>query len=259
MNILITGARSEIGLDVALALEKRGHFIYLATHTKKQAETLKKELNLPSIVCFPLDMTKEEEINRMKDLDIDCLICHAGIGEGGSILDIPIEKIRNNFEVNFFGTFSLVKAFLPKLIYKEHAKIIITSSAAGIIPIPFLGSYCATKAAISSFTKALRRELFLAKAKVKVSLIEPGIYNTGFNDVMLENKNPWFDDSPYFQENHKEISTIMKKFFHLFGKNNNKSIVAKFVKAVEKKKPRKVYRAPFSTRIFVKIYLLLFG
>lgn len=259
MNILITGARSGIGLDVALALEKRGHFVYLTTHTMRQAETLKKELSSSLILCFPLDITKEEEREKVKDLEIDCLICHAGIGEGGSILDLPMEKIRNNFEVNFFGTFSLIKAFLSNLVYKEHAKIIITSSVAGIVSIPFLGSYCATKAAISSLTKALRKELFLANAKVQVSLIEPGIYHTGFNDVMLDNKNPYLEQSIYFKENHKEISIVMKRLFHLFGKDKNSSIVKQFVKAVERTKPKKVYRAPFSTRILVKIYLLLFG
>lgn len=261
MKILITGSAGGIGLDVALTLAQKKHLVYITTHTNQQALLLKERLNNLNlnIICFKLDITDNKDLEYVNQLDIDCLICHAGIGVGGSLVDLPITKIRENFETNYFGTFSLIKTALPKMLKKDNAKIIVTSSIAGIIPIPFLGSYCSTKAAISIMVKTLRQELKLIKTSLQIGLIEPGIYNTGFNDVMLDNKELFFDDSPYFVLNKRKISTIEKKLFHFLGKDSNRSIVKKFIKAVETDKLRKVYRAPLLQRIGVKLYLILFG
>ncbi len=261
MKILITGARSGIGFRVAQKLARRGHFVYLTTHTNEEALEASKILadkNL-KIICFKLDITKEEDRDYLGQLEIDCLICHAGIGVGGSLIDLSMDKVRENFETNYFGTFALIQKALPKLLKNPQGRIIITSSIAGIIPIPFLGSYSSTKAAISSMARALREELKLLDTKLKISLIEPGIYNTGFNDVMIDEVIAYKDQSPYFSKKMKEIGILQRRLFHFFGKNSYSSIVDKFIKATESSHPKKVYRAPLSVRILVKLYLLFFG
>lgn len=261
MRVLITGAASGIGYATAITLAKRGHFVYLTTHTESQLLQVKNKIKKidGAIVCFKLDITNPNDYQKTTNLEIDCLICHAGIGEGGSLLDIPIDKIRKNFETNYFGTFSLIQFFIPQLLKKKNARILITSSIAGMISLPFLGSYCSTKAAISSMVKSLRQELKLINTELQVGLIEPGIYNTGFNEVMLDNKNPYFEQSLYFNKTWKKIQHYEKKVFHFLGKNNYNSIVKKFVKGTENIYVKKIYRAPLLQRISVKLYLLFFG
>ena len=117
MNILITGGRSNIAYNLALKLSKR-HKIYLTTHTNKQCQTLKYKIN-NNITVFKLDITKEEDRNKINNLDIDCLINHAGIGIGGSIIDMNIDDLRYNYEVNVFSSFEVVKLVYHKFL-KEH-------------------------------------------------------------------------------------------------------------------------------------------
>ncbi len=259
MKVLITGATSGIGKEVAVTLAKRGHFVYLTTHTLKEAKKLKEEIKEldGKIIVFKLDITKPNDYKQLLSLDIDCLICHAGIGMGGSLLDLSLADIKKNFETNYFGTLALIKYLLPQLLKKEEGRIIVTSSVAGIIPIPFLGSYASTKAALSQILKIFRQELRLIPTNLQVSLIEPGIYNTGFNDTMLDYQKPLVKESSFFSS--QDIQKVEKKIFHFLGKNDYHSIVKKFIKATESPHPKKVYRAPFLTRLGVKLYLLFFG
>ncbi len=261
MRVLITGATSGIGYQTACVLARRGHFVYLTCHTEKEVQVVKEKLAKikDRIACFKLDITNPKDYELLQSLEIDCLICHAGIGIGGSLLDLPLDRIKENFNTNFFGILALIQKMIPSLIHKKESRIIVTSSMAGILPLPFLGSYGATKAALSYLIKTLRLELKLTSLPLQVTLIEPGIYETGFNEVMLDNKAPYFEKSPYFEPYQQEIEKIEKDFFHFFGNKNYTSIVKKFVRAVESKKVKKVYRAPFFQRLGLKLYLLFWG
>ena len=82
MRILITGATSGIGFDLATKLSQRNHTVYITTHTKNQLKSLEdkiKELNL-NILCFKLDIREKEDRKLLRVLNIDCLVNHAGIG-----------------------------------------------------------------------------------------------------------------------------------------------------------------------------------
>ena len=132
------------------------------------------------------------------------------------------------------------------------------SSIAGIIPVPFLESYCATKASIIKLTEALNLELKLLDCNIDVCLITPGLYKTGFNQMMFDKKYEWMDIDSYFK---KQISIIKKSeniILTLFEKKNLDSIVKKITKAIVSKKTHFIYSAPFSQYLFSKIYRLFF-
>lgn len=261
MKILITGARGGIANDVAMKLARRGHMIYLTTHTNQQAIEINrkiKELDLP-IICFKLDITKEEDRHLVDTLDIDVLINHAGIGVGGSILEMDIEGVRENFEVNVFSSFSLLQLVYQKMKSNhKKGKILIMSSLASMIPLPFLGSYCATKATISTFAFTLREELKLIHSDISISLIEPGAYRTGFNQVMIQNKEKYLYQDSIFYQKREEINHRQEKLFAWIEKRRLSSIVNQIVREVEKDKPKFKIRAPFLQRIGAKLFLLLF-
>lgn len=261
MKILITGARSGIAYQVSLKLAQHGHLVYLTTHTNQQAiEINKKVKNLGlNIVCFKLDITKEEDRILITKLNLDVLINHAGIGKGGSIVDMDINDVRENYEVNFFATYRLVQLFYHNMKKRnKKGKIFIMSSISSMLSLPYLGSYSSTKAAISNLAFALKTELKDINSNISISLIEPGAYKTGFNQVMIENKEKYLNKNSIFYKNRHIINSKQQKLFSIFEKKNLNSIVNKIVREVEKEKPKFKVRAPFLQIIGAKLYLLFF-
>lgn len=130
------------------------------------------------------------------------------------------------------------------------------ASLAGLIPIPYLGSYCATKASIIKMTECLKLELRDLKTDIQVCLIEPGLYYTGFNQVMLENKYTWMRMDSYFQNQIQYIQKREDFFCKLLERKNIDSIAKKIVRAIEDKKVKSIYRAPILQVIGAKLYLI---
>ena len=252
MKILITGAASGIGYLTALTLAQRGHEVYLTCHTKRQVKLVKEKLGNPiNITIMKIDITKEEDRQKVLDLNVDCLYNHAGIALGGSIIEADMDEVRENFEVNVFSSFRLLQLVLRQMVDKDSGRIVVMSSLASSFSIPFAGVYSATKASITSIVKALQKEMFLMGTNVKVTLIEPGLYHTGFNQVFLDNK---YDGGKYFKDIKKELYNVEHFLFKLGEKKKLDSIVVKIVRAIEDKKPKKVYKAPFIQSKLVKIY-----
>lgn len=260
MKILITGATSGIAYQVGKSLAKKGHFVYLTTHTKEQCNSLSKKVSeVPNISCFCLDITKEEDREMILNLELDVLINHAGIGIGGSIVDMKIEDIKKNFEVNVFSTLEMVKLMYHNFKKRNvPGKIFVTSSLAGMIPIPLLGSYCATKSSLTTLIMTLRQELYLIDSPITVSLIEPGAYRTGFNQVMIDNKELYLDKNSIFYQKREAWTKFQNFLFKMVEKRSNHSIVKKIVKQVEKKKPKLHIKAPLGQSIGAKLFALFF-
>lgn len=256
-NIVITGARSGIMSSVIKRIVNKKYHIYVTVHTEEQLQAVAKKYDkYKNITCLKLDITNKEDYKKIEDIDIDIFIANAAIGIGGSILELPIEKLKENFDVNVFSNFELIQKVLKKMIEKNYGKIIVMGSLAGIIPVSFLGSYCASKASLIKLTEILKNELKLITTKVKIILVEPGLYKTGFNLLMLENKYDWMEEKSYFK---KELEIIRKRenlFIKPFECKSFDSISIPIVKAITNKNPKFLIRAPFYQLIGAKLYLL---
>jgi len=189
-SVLITGAGSGFGKGTALALAANGHQVIATTETQDQAIALRKEA--PQIEVIKLDITSATDIAQVEKLKIDVLINNAGAGQTGPIADVPIDRVRHLFEVNVFGTLAITQAVLPQMVARGSGRIIIMSSVAGVMSGPSFGPYSMTKHALEAMGKALRAEI--AGQGIDVTLINPGPYNTGFNDRMANSMWEWFDD-----------------------------------------------------------------
>ncbi|MGN0993372.1 MAG: SDR family NAD(P)-dependent oxidoreductase [Bacilli bacterium] len=259
MNVLITGATSGIGYALCEKLIKNGYKVFLGVHTKKEVKTaLEKIKNLnyqDRVTVLKLDITKKDDRDIIKSLDIDCLVNQAGIGIGGSLLNMNISDIRKNFEVNFFGTLEMTKLYIETRKNKS-GKVLITSSLAGLLPIPFLGSYCSTKSALITMTTCLKKEIQKTNLDIKIKLIEPGAYKTGFNQIMIENKDILND--LVFNQSLESISQTQKEQFSLIEKKHLSSIVNKMYKAIESDSNKLIYRAPFIQVLGAKLYMMFF-
>jgi len=256
MKILIIGSTSGLGFEVGCRLLERNHFVYFTTHHKREVSTIKEKLktfDFQKYQCFSLDITNSKDRKKILDLEIDCLFCNGAMGLGGSLFDLSIANIQENFDVNVFSNLSLIKEYLENCFQKKKfAKIVVTASMAGLMPVPFMDSYSATKASLISFATTLYYEQKIFSLPYSIKIIEPGIYKTGFNEFMLST----VEDNHYFSSD--SFLNFERKVFHIISKKKYHSMVKKMVQAVESSSCKFIYRAPFSQKIFLKLYLLLF-
>lgn len=189
-TVLITGAGSGFGKMAAVSLATKGHHVIATTQTDEQAHALTSEH--PNLTVETLDITTED-VRKVSNWNIDVLVNNAGMGITGPMADLPMESLRQIFEVNVFGTVRMTQEALKQMIPRKSGRIIILSSIAGALSAPTFGPYSMTKFALEAMGKALRGEV--ASAGVDVTLLNPGPYNTGFNDRMANSMWEWFSDA----------------------------------------------------------------
>ncbi len=193
-NILITGAGSGLGKLTALTLANLGHPVIATTESESQAAILKEDadaLRIPMII-EKIDITDPIDREKAWNWEIDVLVNNAAVKEGGSLVDIPEENLRKQYETNVFGTILLTQEFARKMIRKRAGKIIFISSASGLMVNPFSGPYASSKFALEAMATTLGQEL--QEFNVEVATINPGPYLTGFNDREFNAWKTWEDN-----------------------------------------------------------------
>ena len=262
MKVLISGGTSNIGYSLAKRLSLKGHKVFISVHTSKQINFVKNKIKTDNlnIEVLKLDVKNKVDREKIKEINPDCLVVHAGIGYGGSVLEMDMNVVRENYEVNVFSNFSLIKEFYElKKNSNKKSKIFVTSSLAGYIPLPFLGSYSSTKASITSLCKTLKYELKYLNPNITITLIEPGSYHTGFNQIMIDNKEIYSYKDSKISKNINTINRIHRNVFRLVEKDDYSDLVKKIVKEIEKENPKFRIRRPILQSVFIKIYLIFFG
>lgn len=197
-TIFITGAGSGLGRGASIGLAKEGHRVIATTELTSQKTDLLREaedLGLDMEV-FKLDITNERDREQIEKYDFDIFVANAAINEGGPLAEVPMDRVRALFEVNVFATLETVQIAARKLVEKGSGKIVFMSSMAGISATPYVGPYTATKHAIEGIAQTMKSEL--EEFGVQVATINPGAYNTGFNDRAAEEKWKWFDQFKHF-------------------------------------------------------------
>lgn len=231
---------------------KYDYNIYITVHTLSELNQVKKIYNnYKNIKCFKMDITLEKDIDILDNLNLDILICNAAVMESGSLLDIPFNNIRYNFEVNYFSNLKIIKKVIIK---NSDVKVIVMSSLAGNISLPFAGAYSSSKAALSKMMDSLFYEVKLLNKNVDVVVVEPGFYKTGFNKYGFDKKYDFMDIDSFFKYQIDVIKKSENIILKIFEKKRLDSISKKIVKAVRSSRPRHYYRAPFYQVLFVKLY-----
>ncbi|TDR93098.1 SDR family oxidoreductase [Enterovirga rhinocerotis] len=190
-TVLITGAGTGFGRDVSFMLAEQGLDVIATVEAVAQIHGLRteaRERDLP-IRVEKLDITDENDRLRAAAWDVDVLVNNAAISEGGAVVDLPEDKLREQFEVNVFGTVLLTQAIARTFVRRKAGKIVFVSSVAGLTTDPFAGAYSATKHALEAFAEALRKEL--QEFGVQIAVVNPGPILTGFNDRMFEAPSHW--------------------------------------------------------------------
>ncbi|KAI1933198.1 hypothetical protein LOZ65_000407 [Ophidiomyces ophidiicola] len=198
-TIVVTGASSGIGRSTALEFARTSpndlRLILTARRLdslNKVAEDIKAEVGAGvKVLPYQLDVSKPEEIDRFVSSlpaefqEIDVLVNNAGLVKGvAQAPDISRDDIKVMFDTNVTGLINMTQAILP--IFKKRpdggrGDIINIGSIAGIEAYAGGSIYCATKAAVRSFTSALRKELIATR--IRVMEVDPGQVETEFSVV----------------------------------------------------------------------------
>jgi short-subunit dehydrogenase len=188
-KILITGASSGIGRAVAFELANKGARLALNARNIGRLEQIAKEIGnrfpqLPIPYPMACDISQPESVREMiRDCiklmgHIDILINNAGIGIYGATEKTTLEDFRQVMEVNFFGSMNCILEVLPVMKKTGTGLIVNITSVAAINGIPFLGVYCASKAALASLGQSLRAEL--TGTGISIMNVYPGYTETNF-------------------------------------------------------------------------------
>lgn len=187
-NIVLTGAGSGIGQQLALKLLREGAFVLgvdLNESGLSETKTLAGDMS-DRFKSYLINITNKEQIDKFtnelkeSDIAIDGLINNAGIIQPfKKVESLNWEEIERVMDVNFYGLLYLTKAILPELKKRKESLLVNVSSMGGFLPVPGQAVYGASKAAVKLLTEALYAEL--KDTGVKVSIVYPGAVHTNIS------------------------------------------------------------------------------
>ncbi|RRQ29854.1 SDR family NAD(P)-dependent oxidoreductase [Rhodococcus sp. Eu-32] len=194
---VVTGAGSGIGRALALNLAQRGAKLALSdvdvaglAETVRQVEALGGEVESQF-----LDVTQREtvldyaETVKARFGKVNQIYNNAGIAYHGDVENSSFKDIERIVDVDFWGVVNGTKAFLPLLQESGDGHVVNISSLFGLLAMPSQAAYNAAKFAVRGFSEALRMELLISKAPVKMTVVHPGGIKTAIarNATVAEN------------------------------------------------------------------------
>jgi len=182
-TIVVTGAAGGVGRELVLQLLEKGATVAAVDISAERLEETAKLANSKKLSTHICDLSKLEAVEALakeiiaKHKHVDGIINNAGIiQQFVKINALDYKKAELVMNVNFWGTFYMVKTFLPHLLERPVAHILNVSSMGGFFPVPGQAVYGASKAAVKLMTEGLYAELM--DTNVHVTLALPGAMET---------------------------------------------------------------------------------
>jgi short-subunit dehydrogenase len=212
-TILITGASGGLGKELAIFFAKNNWQVIATMLQLDEA----KDLEVPNIKCYLLDVTSTESIAKAKQeilhdfKTIDVVVNNAGIGYRSFVELSEDEKINSIVDVNFLGTVKICRAFIPVFRTQNNGLFINITSVAGLVNLPLGSFYHATKQAVESFSESMAYELL--NFNIKVCTVQFGNVNTDFQKNVTKSE----------RTNIESYNTLMDTISDLLHKKSAKN------------------------------------
>lgn len=184
-TILISGGTAGIGFEIAKLLTEKGNHVIITGRDQQRLDAAAAKLN--NVTAISIDITKEEEVNQLVGKltvgfpELNVLINNAGFAH---YYDITAglnswEKAEEEMNTNYVSVLRLTEKLLPQLLTQQASAVVNVTSIAAIAPNLSIATYSASKAALHSYSQALR--LALQETSVKVFELMPPLVNTDFS------------------------------------------------------------------------------
>lgn len=237
---IVTGVSSGIGRATVSLLNRSGYRVF---GTVRRREGTQSSSEGQGFTAVPVDLHDEASVRNVvrQVMDeagrIDALVNNAGYALVGAVEDLPREMIRHQFEVNVFAPIHLCREVLPIMRRTRSGHIVNVSSLAGLVSVPMMGAYCATKFALEAFSDALRVEA--RPFGVRVSIVEPGPVITDFPQAALEASRPVLRAESVYQKVYKGY---LDGGFETGGGATADQVARVIVRILRSARPRARYR-----------------
>jgi short-subunit dehydrogenase len=189
-TVLITGASSGIGLELAKCFAAEECNLILTARNREALEKLADELCRKhdikvEIVIADLSLPESPQkiISEIKGrgINVDVLVNNAGFGLHGAFTELPLKRQLEIVQVNIAALVELTGLFLPDMLRRNRGGILNVGSVAGFVPGPQMAVYYASKAFVLSFSESLHEEL--RETKIQVTNLCPGPTESNFSSV----------------------------------------------------------------------------
>lgn len=193
-NVLITGGALGMGKSLAQLMLQEGCRVVIVDIREADLESAKEELSRwGEVIAYTCDISDREKVYALADQvqrdfgTIDILVNNAGIVKSNPFLEKTDETIERTVMVNLLAHFWTMKAFLPGMVVKNEGHVVNMASAGGLLGVPYITDYCATKFAVVGLTESLRQEFKLQGLRgIHFSYVCPNTVGTG----MFEGAKP---------------------------------------------------------------------
>lgn len=210
-SVLITGCSSGFGLLSALEFARQGHEVHATMRNLDKSGDLEKAAADEGldVQIHRLDVNDKASIEACVGEvgDVDVLVNNAGFEIRTPLEEASDEEIHRQFDTNVYGVLRMIRAVVPGMRRRGSGVVVNVSSVAGIVTAPFTGLYSASKHAVEALSEALHYEL--GPFGVRVAVVEPGGYETSFQDNVATNSN-FGEDSPYWDFSERFQQAIEK-------------------------------------------------
>lgn len=185
-TVLVTGASSGIGLELAKRFANDGARVVLSARSEDKLQELAEEFRQAGgqADVFPCDLSEPDAARqlceRLSDarIEIDVLVNNAGFGALGKVADLSVDRQQSMIRLNIEALTMLTRHLLPGMLERGQGGVLNVASTAAFVPGPNMAVYYASKAYVLSFSEALRHEL--KETPISVSCLCPGATKTGF-------------------------------------------------------------------------------
>ncbi len=252
-SILITGCSTGIGHYCAHALKKEGYQVFATVRKKEDIKKLKSE-GLEN--TFWLDLSDSKSIKDAVDAVLEisngklyALFNNGAYGQPGAVEDLTKNVLKEQFEVNVFGTQELTNLIIPIMRKQGYGKIVQNSSVLGFVSLPFRGAYNASKYALEALSDTMRLEL--KGSGIYVSLIEPGPIRSNFRKNALEKFLQNIDrENSYHRQKYIQKLQSLKSQKEVPFTLGEDAVYRALLHALNSSNPKARYKVTFPTYLF---------
>lgn len=235
--VVITGASSGIGEASAKLLALNGAKVVLSARREDRLKALVRQLGedkatyCVSDVAVPDDMKELVMTAKKRFGKVDVLFANAGIMPAGNMSELKTDDWKRMVDINICGVLNSMAAVLPEFIAQKHGHVIVTSSCAGLRPVPGNAVYCGTKHFVKAMLDSFRMESIGEGNRIRTTTIYPGAVRTELLNTVAPSAAKTVVEA-FYEQNAIEAEDIANAVLYAISQRDDVDVAEIVVRSV---------------------------